>query len=212
MLPRDLFLDSVSNMHGGVEENGGTASGTPPLLQAAGDAFQKLYNACLGLAETEDLQAGGKLEVEAVTLPPPPGNLAYTPAPLAGVPGALEHDVTSIVQGFLGVLVSCEQQFADAAVDLYQEAGVFHNADLPPHLVPDTDAGPNKHLPKGITAWKDPSTGQVYFKDPMGTVVTDAGAHPENGPTGNAGTPDAPPGLSDPYETVIGEHFEGQGG
>jgi hypothetical protein len=168
---------------------GGTAEATPSELQRAGDGFKALSNACGGMAETGDLQSGGQVELAAVQFTGGGSSELVLPA-------GFTHAIEAVTQGFLGVLISAHQQFADAAMDLYQVAGDFRTADsqIPSDARP---LGPVVGLPPGVTACQTP-TGQTYFRDRQGTVVGDPGAQGVNNPEDD---------TNNPYEQVVGQRY-----
>ena len=147
--------EAVGGDAGGSE---GTSSATPSTLQAAGDALKAASNACAALAGTPDIQDGGAAEIKAACLP-------------TDTHGTLAHDIEGLVEAYLGVLVSGQVNFADAALDLYQVAGDFKTADtalpkgaekLPPLPGYNGVAAYTVRLPNGSRA--------TYYKDSSGQV------------------------------------------
>jgi hypothetical protein len=169
----------------------GTSAAIPADLQKAGRAQQNLSNVTGGILETPDLPAGGDLEVEAVQFPGEDGDGF-------GLPSCFTNAVKEVTQGYLGVLLNCRQQFADAAVDLMQVAGDFHTADhtIPAGVVRVPD--PPSWVPKGVTVYEG-KNGEYYYKDSNGTVVTapgDINRASDNDDNNN------------PYEQVVGQTYE----
>ena len=151
---------------GGGPSNAGTVKATPVELQKAGHGFQTLSNACGGMTQSEDLKSGGALELEVLQFP---GGQMFA------LPSSLKDDIQTVTQGVLGVLVSAQQQFADAAMDLFQVAGDFHTADT---VIPSgARQVPNQPgVPNGVTTYvyqaRD-GTQHNYYRDSNGTVVGD---------------------------------------
>jgi hypothetical protein len=170
----------------------GTSSAVPADLQMAGRAFQNLSNVCGHILETPDLQAGGEAELAAA-------QFSGGPAGQFGLPSCFTNAVKEVTQGYLGVLLNCRQQFADAAVDLMQMAGDFHTAD---HTIPAGSTrvqDPLTWMPKGVTVYLAKNGDYYYYKDSNGTVV--------RVPVEHAGKVAGVPPDKTPA-TVVGQKYE----
>ena len=186
------MLEASAGGGGGIGGNAGTVKATPAELQKAGQGFQTLSNACGEMAQSEDLKSGGALELEVLQFPGGAGQMF-------ALPSGLKDDIQTVTQGVLGVLVSAQQQFADAAMDLFQVAGDFHTADtvIPSGARPMPNA---LGVPKGIATYvymAPDGTEHFYYKDSSGTVVGDPTARFETSVNN----------TNNPYEKTMGQSY-----
>ena len=155
-----------------MSESGGADSyidsANPQDLHAAGQTFQALSNACGDIVNTPDLQGGGKTELDAISIPDGENYEGTNGA----VPGYLQDDIETLVQGVLGVFVSAQQQFVDAAMDLFQCAGDFRNADAIEVDQMPQDAGSNQPPTTALTYFGT-ANGMSIYKDDCNTGTSD---------------------------------------